>query len=69
MKPTTMKPTVNPVPSRSRHEEGFLLTPGSLFSPQQSPTTWMRFNIANCGDPELSTFLCRYLDGVARRAS
>jgi DNA-binding transcriptional MocR family regulator len=51
------------------HEAGFLLTPGSLFSPQQSPTTWMRFNIANCGDPELATFLCRYLDGVARRAS
>ncbi|MFM0035193.1 PLP-dependent aminotransferase family protein [Paraburkholderia strydomiana] len=51
------------------HEGGFLLTPGSLFSPQQSPTTWMRFNIANCGDPELATFLCRYLDSVARRAS
>jgi DNA-binding transcriptional MocR family regulator len=51
------------------HEAGFLLTPGSLFSPQQSPTTWMRFNIANCGDPELASFLYRYLDGVARRAS
>ena len=35
------------------HEAGFLLTPGSLFSPHQSPTTWMRFNIANCGDPAL----------------
>jgi DNA-binding transcriptional MocR family regulator len=51
------------------HEEGFLLTPGSLFSPHQSPTTWMRFNVANCGDPALPAFLCRYLDGVARRAS
>ncbi|MEX3931005.1 PLP-dependent aminotransferase family protein [Paraburkholderia phymatum] len=51
------------------HEEGFLLTPGSLFSPQQSPTTWMRFNVANCGDPALPAFLCRYLDSVARRAS
>jgi DNA-binding transcriptional MocR family regulator len=51
------------------HEDGFLLSPGSLFSPQQSPSTWMRFNIANCADPELSTFLCRYLDSVARRAS
>lgn len=35
------------------HEAGFLLTPGSLFSPHQSPTIWMRFNIANCGDPAL----------------
>ena len=51
------------------HEVGFLLTPGSLFSPHQAPTTWMRFNVANCGDPALSAFLCRYLDGAARRAS
>ncbi|MGH8779021.1 PLP-dependent aminotransferase family protein [Paraburkholderia sp.] len=51
------------------HEAGFLLTPGSLFSPHQSPTTWMRFNVANCGDPALSAFLCRYLDGLTRRAS
>jgi DNA-binding transcriptional MocR family regulator len=51
------------------HEAGFLLTPGGLFSPQQSPSTWMRFNIANCGDPELPAFLSRYIDGVARRAS
>ena len=42
---------------------------GCLFSPNQSPSTWMRFNIANCGDPELAAFLCRYLDSVARRAS
>ncbi|WP_118183833.1 PLP-dependent aminotransferase family protein [Paraburkholderia phosphatilytica] len=51
------------------HEAGFLLTPGSLFSPHQSPSSYMRFNVANCGDPALPTFLCRYLDGVARRAS
>ncbi|WP_321952304.1 aminotransferase-like domain-containing protein [Paraburkholderia bannensis] len=49
------------------HEAGFLLTPGSLFSPHQSPTTWMRFNIANCADPSLPGFLSGYLDGVARR--
>ncbi|WDD94831.1 PLP-dependent aminotransferase family protein [Burkholderia sp. FERM BP-3421] len=49
------------------HEAGFLLTPGSLFSPQQSPSTWTRFNVANCGDPALATFLARYLDSVARR--
>lgn len=51
------------------HEEGFLLTPGSLFSPQQSPSTWTRFNVANCGDPTLPAFLGRYLDSVNRRAS
>lgn len=51
------------------HEAGFLLTPGSLFSPHQSPTTWMRFNVANCGDPALSAFLTSYLDGVARRGT
>nr|WP_233862683.1 PLP-dependent aminotransferase family protein [Paraburkholderia adhaesiva] len=49
------------------HEAGFLLTPGSLFSPHQSPTTWMRFNIANCADPALASFLAGYLDRVGRR--
>jgi DNA-binding transcriptional MocR family regulator len=50
------------------HEAGFLLTPGSLFSPQQSPSTWTRFNVANCGDPALAAFLGRYLDSVTRRS-
>ncbi|AOK30280.1 MULTISPECIES: PLP-dependent aminotransferase family protein [Burkholderia] len=49
------------------HEAGFLLTPGSLFSPKQSPSTWTRFNVANCGDPALPAFLSRYLDNVGRR--
>ncbi|SAK60715.1 GntR family transcriptional regulator [Caballeronia arationis] len=49
------------------HEAGFLLTPGSLFSPHQSPTTWMRFNIANCGDPALSALLANHLDKAGRR--
>jgi DNA-binding transcriptional MocR family regulator len=49
------------------HEAGFLLTPGSLFSPQQSPSSWMRFNVANCGDPALPGVLGAYLDSVARR--
>jgi DNA-binding transcriptional MocR family regulator len=51
------------------HEAGFLLTPGSLFSPNQSPTTWMRFNIANCSDPALPTLLARHADNAARRGS
>jgi DNA-binding transcriptional MocR family regulator len=43
------------------HEEGYFLAPGSLFSPHQSVSTWMRFNIANCGDPALLEFLGRQL--------
>jgi DNA-binding transcriptional MocR family regulator len=43
------------------HEEGYLLAPGSLFSPHQSPSTFMRFNVANCGDPALLAFLLRYV--------
>jgi len=46
------------------HEAGFLLTPGSLFSPHQLPSTWMRFNIANCGDPGLPAMLAGYADRV-----
>ncbi len=44
------------------HEAGFLLAPGSLFSPQQSPSTMMRFNIANCSDPALAGMLARFSD-------
>ncbi|MDR5812824.1 PLP-dependent aminotransferase family protein [Caballeronia sp. LZ033] len=51
------------------HEAAFLLTPGSLFSPQQSPTTWMRFNVANCGDPALPELLSNYLDRASRRSA
>ncbi|HTH73102.1 MAG TPA: PLP-dependent aminotransferase family protein [Trinickia sp.] len=47
-------------------EAGFLLAPGSLFSPHQSPTTWMRFNVANCGDPALPGFLADYVQGPHR---
>ncbi|WP_206953289.1 aminotransferase-like domain-containing protein [Trinickia acidisoli] len=49
-------------------EAGFLLAPGSLFSPHQSPTTWMRFNVANCGDPALPGFLAGYLEAQHRFA-
>jgi DNA-binding transcriptional MocR family regulator len=42
--------------------EGYLLAPGSLFSPSQLPSTNMRFNIAATGDPELLRFLERTMD-------
>ena len=48
------------------HEEGFVLAPGSLFSPHQTPSTWMRFNVANCGDPALQVFLAAHLERHAR---
>ncbi len=62
-------PTPAWIPKRlaaAGHEAGFLLTPGSLFSPHQSPSTWMRFNIANCGDPGLPAMLTGYADRVGR---
>lgn len=44
--------------------EGYLLAPGSLFSPSQLPSTNMRFNIAAMGDPGLMRFLERTIDLV-----
>ena len=44
--------------------EGYLLAPGSLFSPNQLPSTNMRFNVAAMGDPGLLRFLERNMDLV-----
>jgi DNA-binding transcriptional MocR family regulator len=41
--------------------EGFLLAPGSLFSPNQLPSTKMRFNVGSMGDPGIWRFLEREL--------
>ncbi|MBC3933300.1 aminotransferase-like domain-containing protein [Undibacterium curvum] len=38
-------------------EQGYLLAPGSLFSPQQLPSTRMRINIAAMSDPGVWDFL------------
>jgi hypothetical protein len=40
-------------------EQGYLFAPGSLFSPNQLPSTRMRFNVANMADPGLLRFLER----------
>jgi DNA-binding transcriptional MocR family regulator len=40
-------------------EHGYLFAPGSLFSPNQLPSTRMRFNVANMADPGLLRFLER----------
>jgi DNA-binding transcriptional MocR family regulator len=37
--------------------QGFLLAPGSLFSPNQLPSTKMRFNVATMSDPGIWRFL------------
>ncbi|HEX2011181.1 MAG TPA: PLP-dependent aminotransferase family protein, partial [Roseateles sp.] len=44
------------------HEEGYLFAPGSLFSPSQMPSGWMRFNVASSGHPEMLAFLARQLE-------
>jgi DNA-binding transcriptional MocR family regulator len=38
-------------------EQGLLLAPGSLFSPDQLPSTRMRLNVAACEDARLWDFL------------
>jgi len=40
-------------------EDGFLLAPGSLFSPNQLPSTKLRFNVAAMSDPCIMRFLER----------
>jgi DNA-binding transcriptional MocR family regulator len=42
----------NPI-AQSMLEQGFLTAPGSLFSPDQRPSTWMRFNLATSGNPKM----------------
>jgi hypothetical protein len=37
-------------------EQGYLLSPGSLFSPNQLPSTRMRINIASMSIPASGTF-------------
>jgi DNA-binding transcriptional MocR family regulator len=40
-------------------DRGYLLAPGSLFSPDQLPSTRMRFNVTTSSDPGLLAFLQR----------
>jgi DNA-binding transcriptional MocR family regulator len=36
--------------------EGIILAPGSLFSPSQARSPWMRFHVAHAGSPKLARF-------------
>jgi DNA-binding transcriptional MocR family regulator len=38
-------------------EAGYLLAPGALFSPQQTPSTWLRINIATSQNPAMLKWL------------
>jgi DNA-binding transcriptional MocR family regulator len=48
-------------------EQGFLMAPGSLFSPDQRPSTWMRFNVATSLDPRMLRALQETLDRSRQR--
>jgi DNA-binding transcriptional MocR family regulator len=45
--------------------EGYLLAPGSLFSPSQLPSTRMRLNVATMADPGLLRFFEREIKELA----
>lgn len=47
------------------HRAGWLVAPGQLFSPRQSPSTHIRANVA-CTDPEFLDWLAEYAAGVKR---
>jgi DNA-binding transcriptional MocR family regulator len=36
--------------------QGIILAPGSLFSPSQARSPWMRFHVAYAGSPRLARF-------------
>jgi DNA-binding transcriptional MocR family regulator len=39
-------------------EKGLLLAPGSLFSPHQTPSPWMRFNMTTSADDVAAVLGC-----------
>ena len=43
-------------------EAGYLLAPGAIFSPQQTPSTWMRINIATSHNPAMLKWMAKTLD-------
>lgn len=43
------------------HEAGFLLAPGALFSPSQTPSTYLRLNICSSTHPDFLLFLTDYI--------
>jgi len=50
----------NPI-AQQMLEHGYLMAPGSLFLPDQRPSTWMRFNVATSANPRMLEQLDRCL--------
>jgi DNA-binding transcriptional MocR family regulator len=50
-------------------EAGYLLAPGALFSPLQTPSTWMRMNIATSQNPAMLKWLDKTLVTLRQRGS
>jgi DNA-binding transcriptional MocR family regulator len=44
-------------------DAGYVAAPGSLFSPSQLPSTWMRFNVATSQNPAMWKALARCRSG------
>jgi DNA-binding transcriptional MocR family regulator len=53
--------------ARAMREHGYVTAPGSLFSPDQQPSTWMRFNLATSGNPKMLETLDTILSSVRYR--
>ena len=49
-------------------DAGYLLAPGSLFLPDQRPSSWLRFNIATSRNPKMLERLASALDRVPGRS-
>lgn len=48
------------------HERGYVMAPGSLFSPHQAPSTWMRLNVATLHSAKLFDTLADAVETVRR---
>lgn len=50
-------------------EAGYLFAPGALFSPSQTPNTWLRMNVATSHDPAMLQWLAQTLEQLHRRST
>lgn len=50
-------------------EAGYLLAPGAIFSPQQTPSTWMRVNFATSQNPAMLKWMAKTLDQLRAQRS
>ena len=50
-------------------EAGYLLAPGALFSPLQTPSTWLRMNITTSQNPAMLKWLASTLEQLRQRGT